>query len=1142
MDKINVSMSKSYGKEINAQFNSYNSHSSAALSPNYLEKGSDSFIENVFDDAKETYNSVKNTVSNWWDDVTETVDGWFDDVGANVSPNVKSLIEEASSWWDDVTDWWNSDFSPWVKEAASVVWDDIKSAGATIAVGVQSLVEGILEFGESIVDFGALLGTGIASIGTGIYDGYQAIRGAITDEEWSSVTKQMWNGTKGFVSNQYVSGWFDSLYQNTGYGQWLSENAIAFDSVRDVASGIGYVSGVVVLSVATFGAGSVVATGGTATAASAMAATTSAQMAATAAVAGIGKGTQNAWADGAGILEGLGAGTLSGIWEGCQFYVGGKIGSLNLFGADGVLKSVGSSEIGTKILNGLSRVVLDGIDGGVEGFVAPIISSIYKDGYYDESGNYIEFSDEQNIFDRYSEMFDDNGGWKNVLTQASVGSFTSLLGEAFDLGKHFSKKPEADVSIDNKLETDVPKINISEQELQSKIDTYNELLKIRESDEYLEYVDRGLKGYAGSLKPEFYKLEERIAQLQNELSMYGTILSKTEDAVNIRNEATSKVGISSLNNSVLDETTYNNLFSGMKAQDAKYGDGTAIAALYNYLYENGIIDHFSRDGGFRSLVESLPREQLEEFYNKVPSKEAKLFDYMKREDREVHPVGSSISKDAVNKLKTYDDLIKSAGDSSLDFQSKMDIYNKLLDIRNSDEYLIYMQRVQSGKSIPLNSEFSNLEGRIAQLQKELSEYGNDMNANNLFDNSGVNKSIYNYVNEVEKSKEKLKTVSPLLVDFYEDAKDLGVKNDVFLGYEEHNFVHVTRVADTSVSVLEQLNKMINDGTLKDFKTIDSDIIYKAGLAHDLGMKDGGYSKYKLTPDGNFMKDKDGNKILVKTFEKIPDNANGNVIRTNHSLNSAITVLQNKELFGDDSEMIACLAFIHSKSTSGVKDILDTNELASMIKCLYDNAEECGYKFDINKFGHMDNLGQFVFNDGVAEQMRTGAVALRVGDAHAAKTGFNHGGGKLEIEKLPDSVVTTQNFKQDISKLCELEASDAKINVNYNDSTIPLEGGSYDFSKRVVLGERNVITLDSRVENGTLIHTHVVKTESNPACSWVFGIKEKLGEYETFSAVPQKVEIQLPSDASPDLYLYYQEFINQYLDQQKSNGIKEIVLK
>ena len=612
MDKINVSMSKSYGKEINAQFNNYNSHSSAALSPNYLEKGSDSFIENVFDDAKETYNSVKNTVSNWWDDVTETVDGWFDDVGANVSPNVKSLIEEASSWWDDVTDWWNSDFSPWVKEAASVVWDDIKSAGATIAVGVQSLVEGILEFGESIVDFGALLGTGIASIGTGIYDGYQAIRGAITDEEWSSVTKQMWNGTKGFVSNQYVSGWFDSLYQNTGYGQWLAENAIAYDGVRDVASGIGYVSGVVVLSVATFGAGSVVATGGTATAASAMAATTSAQMAATAAVAGIGKGTQNAWADGAGILEGLGAGTLSGIWEGCQFYVGGKIGSLNLFGADGVLRSVGSSEIGTKILNGLSRVVLDGIDGGVEGFVAPIISSIYKDGYYDESGNYIEFSVDQNIFDRYSEMFDDNGGWKNVLTQASVGSFTSLLGEAFDLGKHFSKKPEADVSVDKKLKTDAPKINISEQELQSKIDTYNELLKIRESDEYLEYVDRGLKGYAGTLKPEFYKLEERITQLQNELSEYGKIMPEIPDMEGRIPDYTN------LNNNVkLDKTTYDNLRAGAFIQDAKYGNAKEV--LYNYLYGDGNINCFTKEGGFRSFVASLPREQLEEFYDSFSS-------------------------------------------------------------------------------------------------------------------------------------------------------------------------------------------------------------------------------------------------------------------------------------------------------------------------------------------------------------------------------------------------------------------------------------------------------------------------------------------------------------------------------------------
>ena len=324
----------------------------------------------------------------------------------------------------------------------------------------------------------------------------------------------------GFVSNQYVSGWFDLLYQNTGYGQWLADNAYGFDITRSIGSGIGYIAGVVILTIATFGAGSVVAAGGSVTASTAAAATTATQMAVTATAAGIGRGTQNAWADGADLLEGLTAGTFTGLWEGLQFYIGGKISGLKVFGADGILKSIGSSGIGTKLLNGLARVVLDGADGGVEGFVLPLITSIYKDGYYDENGNYVEFLADQNIFERYSELFDDNGGWTTVWTQASIGSATSLLGEAFDLRKYF-KDSQA-----------TSNINISEQELQVKIDRYNELLEIKNSKDYISYKEATKYSDPNAIKPitkpEFEGIEKEFAALEGELALIAGITSEAD--------------------------------------------------------------------------------------------------------------------------------------------------------------------------------------------------------------------------------------------------------------------------------------------------------------------------------------------------------------------------------------------------------------------------------------------------------------------------------------------------------------------------------------------------------------------------------------------------------------------------------------
>lgn len=415
-----------------------------------LINGVDNFFNETGARISKKFDNLWDNTIEWWNHASEVIN----EVGSKITDKAESLLEKASSWWSDVEDWWNDDALPAIKTAANTVWGVIKSVGATVAVFVQSLVEGILQFVEAIIDFVALVGTGVASIVTGLYDGGQAIYGAITGNEWSSVTKQMWSGTMGFVSTQYVTGWFDSLYQDTGYGQWLANNAYGFDITRSIGTGIGYIAGVVILTIATFGAGSVVAAGGSVTASTAAAATTATQMAVTATAAGIGRGTQNAWADGADLLEGLTAGTLTGLWEGLQFYIGGKIGSMNLFGSEGLLKAIGSNGIGTKLLNGLARVILDGVDGGVEGFVVPLISSIYKDGYYDEEGNYVEFTGSESIIDRYKEIFDDSGGWSNVWTQAVIGSSTSLIGELFDLRKYFKDEKSKVVDPNATLELD----------------------------------------------------------------------------------------------------------------------------------------------------------------------------------------------------------------------------------------------------------------------------------------------------------------------------------------------------------------------------------------------------------------------------------------------------------------------------------------------------------------------------------------------------------------------------------------------------------------------------------------------------------------------------------------------------------------
>lgn len=381
-----------------------------------------------------------------------------EDVGGTISESSTSVL---------------SGVGTWIKTAASNVWNVIKSVGATVGTIFLSVVEGLLQFVGAVIDTLLLAGAVVLSIPLGIVDGVQAIFGATTGYEWESMTKWMWNDVKAEVSKKVVSPAFDKIYESD-IGNWLQENTNnfplfqlfdsigimdsenSFDLTRSIVSGIGYVAGIVLLTIATAGLGGA-AVGGTsaatATAATTASATTSivttvsnlsTQMAVTAGVAGVGKYTQEAWNDGASTFEGLAAGGIGGLWEALQFYVGGKISGLKIFGAKGVVGSVAVSEGKAKVLNGLARVILDAGDGGLEGFANPFMQLIYKDGYYDENGNYVEFLEDQDFAEKYEELFEDNGGWASVATNAEVGGFASLFGEVFDFSKHMKNVKNAD--------------------------------------------------------------------------------------------------------------------------------------------------------------------------------------------------------------------------------------------------------------------------------------------------------------------------------------------------------------------------------------------------------------------------------------------------------------------------------------------------------------------------------------------------------------------------------------------------------------------------------------------------------------------------------------------------------------------------
>lgn len=302
---------------------------------------------------------------------------------------------------------------------AAKVGEVLVRTGATIGTATYGLVEGVTSFGEALLDFGAILVTGAASIGSGLYDGCNAIACKITGNKYESETVKMWDRTKAFVATDYTSKAFDSFYDNTLVGQTLKNNAYGFDVTRNISKGVGYTAGVVALSIATAGAGGAVVGGGTTISTAGMSAVQTGaaittHMAGIGAAAGMGRGTGEAWHNGASTLGGLAYGGATGAWEGLQFYAGGKIAGLNPFASKGA--------------NALTRIGLDTVDSAAEGVTQPLLESIYNGKSFQEN-------------------FEAAGGVGNIAMQGAIGGIMSTGGEGFDALRGLRKSLRPDVKV-----------------------------------------------------------------------------------------------------------------------------------------------------------------------------------------------------------------------------------------------------------------------------------------------------------------------------------------------------------------------------------------------------------------------------------------------------------------------------------------------------------------------------------------------------------------------------------------------------------------------------------------------------------------------------------------------------------------------
>lgn len=381
-----------------------------------MSKAANDIIKNMIDSGMDNLKSFGNNIDKENLKINKDFNNaaeFFSSGAIAISDSFHGFIADSSKLLENANDWLANDALPALEDISSNVSNALKITGATVGTAALSLVEGVEKLGEALIDADVTIYTAMASLPTLLLDGVGSIYSNLTGNEWNSVTSAMWDRTKAFVAKKHVADWFDSFYENSAAGSWLKTNAFFFDNVREVSSGIGYTVGIIGLTIVTGGFGGIA--GGTA---------------GVAGIAGFGKGVEDAWGKGASTVGGLTSGALNGLWEGFQFFVGAKINGINVFGKS-------APTIKTKLINSLIHVALDGVDGGAEGFARTLIDTCYKDGYTDENGNYVKYTDADSILKKLQENFDDLGGFNTVLTGALSGAATSALSEVLDLGKYF---------------------------------------------------------------------------------------------------------------------------------------------------------------------------------------------------------------------------------------------------------------------------------------------------------------------------------------------------------------------------------------------------------------------------------------------------------------------------------------------------------------------------------------------------------------------------------------------------------------------------------------------------------------------------------------------------------------------------------
>ena len=350
------------------------------------------------------------------------------------------------------------------------------------------------------------------------------------------------------------------------------------------------------------------------------------------------------------------------------------------------------------------------------------------------------------------------------------------------------------------------------------------------------------------------------------------------------------------------------------------------------------------------------------------------------------------------------------------------------------------------------------------------------------------------VANAEDFDEESRRAMELASKYYERAQLRAMDFKELRVYSDHGVNHAELVAIKAQAAADAIDATV-EGNRYYAPIYDRLELQIAALFHDTGMDGGTLKEYT-----------DGNKL-----------------RKDHSLNSAIHVLENRsfiEALNVDADCVALDCMLHSKSCSGVRDLTslaDWNECFTRIEAAVDAYNEkypdSVIYFDTSIWTEnpdvVDPNMTYNFNREMMAMTASVAAALRLGDANreAAQYPYTQGGERIEVDF--NSYVGDAETWQD-----EVKNADVRL-INARGEVTSLKGGTFDpkgYDRLYPAGEGN-LSMDCvfnpktrAVQEQFRVHNALHAPRSTLEC-----IEERLGELDTMKRL--KVEAAVFIDGS-----------------------------